>query len=137
MNKSKSVAAYTIPRKSDHQYDEEQQWLRIVRDANHAKAMLLIFIQKLCAAFHELGPAYEVGALKYAELDYIKQRLDARAQAVIERLKLNGFEGIDGTDELLTMIVRLEAATVPAEIIEMSEEIHLINHKLCDAIEMH
>ncbi len=136
MNKSKSVAAYTMPRKSDHQYDEEQQWLRIVQDTNHAKAMLLIFIQKLCAAFHELGPAYEVGALKHADLDYSKQRLYARAQAVIERLKLNGFEGIDGTDELSTMMARLEAATAPTEIIEMSEKIHLINHKLCDAIEM-
>ena len=130
------MKTYTMPRKSDHQYDEEQQWLRIVQDANHTKAMVLIFIQKLCAAFHELGPAFEVGALKPADLDYVKRRLGARAQAVIERLKLNGFDKIQGVDELSTMAARLAAAAEPAEIIEMSEEVHLINHKLCDAIEI-
>ena len=135
MNKLSKVDSYAIPKISDHQFEEESQWLRLVGDPNPAKAMLLVFIQKLCAAFHELGPAFEMKAIRDESLDYIKARLASRAKAVVERLASNGYGEIDGAGDLSAMIERLEVCADPAEIIEMSEEVHLINHRLCDALE--
>ena len=56
-------ANYVAPDGSEHMRDEERQWLDIVSDPDPVKGMLLVFIQKLCSAFHELGPALESGAL--------------------------------------------------------------------------
>lgn len=136
MKKLEFAGKYEVPHRNAHQYDEEGQWLRIVGDANPTKAMILIFIQKLCAAFHELGPACEMEAIKSEEIDYIKARLGARTEAVLERLRLNGIGKISGAAELAGMLDRLKSASSPAQIILMSEEVHLINHTLCDALEV-
>ena len=128
-------ANYVAPNGSEHMRDEERQWLDIVSDPDPIKGMLLVFIQKLCSAFHELGPALESGALGKVDIEYVGRRLGARADAVIERLRLNGLSSIDGAQSLADLRERLRESTTSTEIIEMSEEVHLINHRLCDALQ--
>ncbi|MBT7065806.1 MAG: hypothetical protein HN919_05860 [Verrucomicrobia bacterium] len=126
---------YVAPDGSEHMRDEERQWLDIVSDPDPVKGMLLVFIQKLCSAFHELAPALDSGALGEVNLEYLSGRLGARADAVIERLRLNGLASIDGAEALVDLRSRLSTTTTSAEIIQMSEEVHLINHRLCDTLQ--
>ena len=128
------TTGYIAPKGSDHMMEEERQWLEIVSDPNPIKAMLLVFIQKLCSAFHELAPAVEKGAVKNESIPYIAHRLVSRADSVIERLKLNGLLDIDGAKDLVDLRDRLGATENLSDIVEMSEEVHLINHRLCDAL---
>ena len=129
-----SEKTYSPAEGDAHMKNEEKQWLQIISDPNPSKGMLLVFIQKFCTAFHELAPVLKSGALKKNIVPYISRRLAARADAVIKRLRLNNFDTIDGVADLVRLRERLDDTVTAADIIEMSEEVHRINHRLGDAL---
>jgi len=129
-----SATKYRAPKGSGHLPEEERQWLKIMRDPDPVKGMLLMFIQTLGSAFHELSAALEAGALGDVRIGHIRRRLIARSDSVLERLRLNGRDTIDGAQALEELKSRLSAAATSAEIAVLSEDLHLINHRLCNAL---
>jgi hypothetical protein len=55
------MVEYKTTATSPHGLEEERQWARILSAGRPAAGMALAFIQKLCTAFHELGPAWKKG----------------------------------------------------------------------------
>ena len=97
--------------------------------------MALVFIQKLCTAFHELGPAWEKGFLDERPLAHFRARLAGRARRVVETLENNGLGMIDGVAELRQLLRTIESAGTMDELAGLAEEIHAVNHTLCDSLE--
>ncbi len=118
-----------------HERNEELQWARIMASGNSAAGMAVVFIQKLCTAFHELGPAWEAAGLKENQLDFFKHRMAARIKKVLSVLELNGLGNISGCDEFHNLLKKTESAVSLEELASLTEPVHMINHKLCDALE--
>lgn len=97
--------------------------------------MALVFIQKLCTAFHEIGPAWTEGFLDDRALNHFRDRLAGRARRVLEVLKNNGLGAIGGVAELRQLLHTIESAETMGELAGLAEEIHAVNHTLCDSLE--
>jgi hypothetical protein len=120
-----------------HERDEELQWARILDAGDDARGMILVFIQKLCTAFHEIGPAIEAGIIRdeTTALDYLRRRLAARIRKVLEAMDTNGLAHIKGAQGLRNLLDQTLSAGSPAALAELTEPIHTVNHTLCDALE--
>jgi len=125
---------YVSPSPDPHMQDEEQQWARIVATGNVARGMALVYVQKLCTAFHEYGPAHEAGILKSDALPFVKQRLLARLDYVFAVCEKNGIASLGGLDDLQSLRAKVEAASRLDELLGMTEEVHQVNHRICDAL---
>ena len=127
--------AYQTNSPAGHGRDEELQWARLVETGVAVKGMVVIFLQKMCTAYHEFEPAHQAGALQESALPYFRQRLARRVGAVLAALQANGLEELDGYLEL----ARLQAATAVAcsmdELAALAEPIHQANHIVSDALE--
>jgi len=97
--------------------------------------MALVFIQKLCTAFHELDPAWTKGLLDERALGHFRDRLAGRARRVLETLENNDLGAIDGVAELRQLLCAIESAETMGELAGLAEEIHAVNHTLCDSLE--
>ena len=97
--------------------------------------MALLFIQKLCTAFHEFEPAWRKGSLNERHLDYFRDRLAARARRVLETLENNGLDTIGGALDLAKLLHAIESARTMDELAGLAEEVHAVNHTLCDSLE--
>lgn len=129
------INEYVPQNLGEHGRTEELQWARIFTGAVPAKGMVVVFLQKMCAAYHEFEPAYRAGGLNESALPFFRQRMAGRVRVVLTALDLNGMRGLAGYGEL----ERLEAASLAArslgELAELAEPIHLANHVVTDALE--
>jgi hypothetical protein len=118
-----------------HWRDEEFQWARILSEGNPAKGMVLLYIQKACAAFHEFEPAFKAGALKPDQVEFFRRRLAGRVEQVLTTMKNNGLDTIDGAAELAGILRSIESAANENELAELTEKVHAVNHILFDSLE--
>jgi hypothetical protein len=118
-----------------HGLEEEHQWARILSTGKPAEGMALLFIQKLCTAFHEFEPAWKVGALQEGNLDHFRNRLAGRAKRVLAVLEKNNLAAIDGAKALAELVHTIESAETMADLASLAEKVHAINHRLCDSLE--
>jgi len=126
---------YQTTTTNPHGLEEERQWVRILTSGDPVKGMLLVIVQKMCTAFHEFEPAWLEGALKESELPYFRQRLANRIERVLVTLKNNHLTHLAGAQELAILEAKARAAESMAVLAEMAEEVHTVNHILCDALE--
>lgn len=125
---------YITDVKEEHDRLEELQWAEIMSSGNAPAGMAVVFIQKLCTAFHELGPAFEKGALKPEELDFFKKRMASRIKKVISCLVSNKLENTDGFLGLNGILKKAENASSLKALAALTEEVHMTNHRLCDSL---
>ncbi len=126
---------YITYTKNPHGRNEELQWARIFGSGEAVSGMVVVFLQKMCAAFHEFEPAYRAGGLNESALPFFRQRLAGRVRVVLATMENNGLQGLNGYAEL----TRLEQAALAAEslaaLAELAEPIHMANHAVTDAME--
>ena len=127
--------AYVPTSEGEHGRAEELQWARVVGHDDAARGVTLIFIQKLCTAFHEFEPAWRPGALNLTALEHYRARLSSRARPVLAVLDANGLGEIDGVPQLRSLIEAIEAATSMDMLAALAEPVHGISHTLTDALE--
>jgi hypothetical protein len=129
------MAEYRVTAHDAHGKEEERQWARIVSTGTTAAGMALVFIQKLCTAFHEFEPAWREGALNQSHLEFFRGRLAARAKRVLDVLEQNGLASVGGAVELARLLRAIESAVTMGELADLAEEIHSVNHTLSDSLE--
>ena len=86
---------YRTTEQNAHLQQEYLQWARILSHANPVHGMLVVFVQKLCTAFHEFAPAWQNGVLNQQGLDFFRQRLSARTRTVLDTLVENDLGAVD------------------------------------------
>jgi hypothetical protein len=118
-----------------HGREEELQWVRILSSGSPVKGMVLVIVQKMCTAFHEFEPAYHARAVKDSELPYFRERLAHRIDRVLVTLQNNGLSDLPGAAELVRLEERTRQAPSLKALAELAEEIHAVNHVICDALE--
>lgn len=126
---------YTTVVSDAHERDEENQWARCLAQGDERVGMLLVFIQKLCTAFHEFEPAHRAGLIPAGDLAFYQRRLARRAAKVLEVAEANDLSGLAGMDALREVIGEIAAARTTEALAELAETVHQINHTLCDALE--
>jgi hypothetical protein len=131
----RSVTEYRVTANDPHGQEEERQWARILSTGNTAAGMALVFVQKLCTAFHEFEPAWRAGALHEGSLNYFRHRLAARAGRVLDVLEENELGSVGGAVDLARLLRAIESATTMDGLADLAEEIHAVNHMLCDSLE--
>lgn len=118
-----------------HGRDEEMQWARIVASGRAAKGVAVIFLQKMCTAFHEFEPAWRAGALNDAQLPYFRERLASRVRKTLQVLRANELHKLNGVAELETILFAVESAKTMARLADQAEKAHDAAHTLTDALE--
>jgi hypothetical protein len=95
------------------------------------------FIQKLCTAFHEFNPAAQAGAVRDDEssVSLFRDRFVRRLRKVLDVLAANGMDRLAGSDDLRGLLDRCRSAGSVAELADLAEEVHRVNHTLTDALE--
>lgn len=119
----------------EHGREEELQWARLLSHGDAACGVALVFVQKLCTAFHEFAPAWERGALSAGHLAYFRSRLAGRAARALETLRSNGLDAIEGAAQLEATLRAIEAAATMAELAALAEQVHAVGHTLSGALE--
>jgi len=119
----------------EHWRSEEFQWARILSSGNAAKGMVLLYIQKACTAFHEFEPALKQGALKEEQVDFFRRRLAKRVAHILDTMKNNGLDKINGAADLDGILLAVESASTLDELAELTEKMHSANHTLLDSLE--
>jgi hypothetical protein len=126
---------YITHSQSAHGRAEELQWARIFAGGDPVQGMIVVFLQKMCAAFHEFEPAYQAGGLKESALPHFRQRLAGRVGAVLTAMGNNGLRDLAGYDELARLQQVTLQATSLSDLAVLAEPIHLANHTVTDALE--
>jgi hypothetical protein len=132
---SKRVLEYKTTVADEHWRSEEFQWARILSSGNAAKGMVLLYIQKACTAFHEFEPALKQGALKQGQVDFFRRRLAKRVAHILDTMKNNGLDKINGAADLEGILRAVESANTLDELAELTEKMHSANHTLLDSLE--
>ncbi len=117
-----------------HWLAEEEQWARILASRDAAAGMVLVFLQKMCTAFHEFEPAWKAGALDESKTDFFRQRLAGRVRWVVRGMEANALESVEGFAQLQRLLERVEAAPTVGALAELTEDVHQLGHVLCDAL---
>ena len=130
------MMAYSPTSQGIHGREEELQWARVVASDQPARGVALIFIQKLCTAFHEFEPAWQSGALNSESLDYFRGRLAARGRRVLQVLAANSLDGLDGVRQLRELLQMVEDSRSLQALAALAEPVHAIAHALTDALEL-
>ena len=118
-----------------HGRAEELQWARIFAGGNPVQGMIVVFLQKMCAAFHEFEPAYRAGGLNESALPHFRQRLAGRVGAVLAAMDDNGLHDLPGYAELARLQQAALQASALRDLADLAEPIHLANHTVTDALE--
>ena len=118
----------------DHTRDEDLQWAGICAAGDASRGMALVYIQKLCTAFHELAPAFDAGLLPEEGLAFFKGRMIARIDRVLDLLDDNGLAALAGAEELRDLRGAARNARTSGELAGLADRVHEINHQLCDAL---
>jgi tRNA (cytidine/uridine-2'-O-)-methyltransferase len=117
-----------------HVATEERQWASILAEGDPVLGMPLIFIQKMCAVVHEFEPAFRVGALCEEALPHFRGRILARMRRLEASLRDNGLATLDGYDALLDLMRAAKSAGTLAALAGLAEQVHLLSHRLVDAM---
>ena len=129
------AAKYITHSQSAHGRTEELQWARIFAGGDPVQGMIVVFLQKMCAAFHEFEPAYQAGGLNESALPHFRQHLAGRVRAVLVAMENNGLRDLVGYTELARLQqVALQANSL-RDLADLAEPIHLANHTVTDALE--
>jgi hypothetical protein len=120
----------------EHVYAEEQQWVNILARDNPSAGIVLLYIQKLCTVFHEYGPMSVSNVLTSDSLPFVRKRLLARIDYLLDLMRRNGWERLQGVTELRGIRERLKGLTDITDISDLAEEVHQINHMLCDDLHL-
>ena len=126
---------YQPTAQGDHGKAEELQWVRILSCGDPTKGMLLVFIQKLCTAFHEFDPAWRAGALNEGQLPFFRTRLAGRINKVLAAMRANDLAALPGFAELESLLRVTESARSMETLADLAEQVHAVNHTLSDALE--
>ena len=129
------MVEYRTSEQNAHGRQEYLQWARILSQANPVHGMLLVFVQKLCTAFHEFAPAWQNGLLSEQALPYFRQRLSARTRTVLDALVDNdlGTAGVAG--DFRQLLESTESARSMKELADLADQVHVLGHSLCDWLE--
>ena len=119
-----------------HGRAEELQWARILSSGDAARGMVLLFVQKLCTAFHEFEPAWRAGALHERSLPFCRERLARRINTVLIVMKQNDLDTLTGFEALERLLYATETAGTMDELANLCEDIHSVNHVICDSLEV-
>lgn len=120
--------------KSEHELQEEQQWMRLFKLGNSEISMLMMFVQKLCAVFHVFDPANDLGILVEEKWENLKPLLVNRIFHVIDWAESVGLGDLDGIKELRNISAKFEQLPMSG-LKAITEEIHLANHRINDQLE--
>lgn len=129
------MAAYKPTSQDEHGREEELQWARIVATDEPARGVALIFIQKLCTAFHEFEPACRKGFLNPNALDYFRGGLVARAKRLLLVLDANELDTIAGAAKLRQLVGMIETAKSLEALATLAEPVHTLSHMLSEGLE--
>ena len=132
---SQEKISYRTTVVDEHWRDEEFQWARIFSSGDPAKGIVLLYIQKACTAFHEFEPSFEQGALDAGQIEFFRKRLAKRVRQIMVTMENNDLDKIDGAIELAEVLRSIESAKNLDELAEITEEMHSVNHKICDSLE--
>jgi hypothetical protein len=97
--------------------------------------MVIIFLQKMCAAYPEVEPPCQAGVLSEGALPHFRQRLAGRVRAVLTAMQNNGLQNLDGYTELARLQQVTETPQTLAELADLAEPIRLANHTVTYALE--
>lgn len=126
--------AYVSSETNQHEYDEEYDWVKILTSAPETAGMLLVFVQKLCTAFHEYGPAARAGAIDFSNWEFIRERLSNRISKVIKVAEDNNLGSLTGIEELRSLLNNMKSMSIMPDLFDLAEETHQINHHICDEL---
>jgi hypothetical protein len=118
-----------------HGLAEEQQWARILSSGEPVMGMVVVYLQKMCAAFHEFEPACRAGGINESALPFFRQRMAGRVRAVLTVMDNNGLQSLAGYGELAALEKASLAAESTAALSELAEAVHQANHTVTDALE--
>lgn len=126
---------YRTTIEDEHWRNEELQWARILAEGHPARGMVLLYLQKVCTAFHEFEPACKVGALDRRHLDFFRQRLANRLRHLLTTMANNSLDTLDGAVALREILHRVESARSIEGLAALTKELHATGHVLLDALE--
>jgi hypothetical protein len=130
-----NMPTYKTTAADPHWREEELQWSRVLETGDAARGMTIIFMQKLCTAFHEFDPAYRRGALAERETEFFRDRLAERAQMTIRVMQSNDLQESDGYENLLRLLDSIQVAKSLAELADLTEIVHALGHQVCEGLE--
>jgi len=126
---------YKTTVEDEHWRNEEFQWARVLAAGDPAKGMVLLYLQKVCTAFHEFEPAFRAGVFDENQLDFFRLRLANRLRQLLTTMRNNDLDGLDGASELTKILQSVESAATLNTLAELTEELHTTGHTLLDALE--
>jgi hypothetical protein len=129
------MAEFRTTVQNPHAREEYLQWARILSRGDPVHGMLVVFVQKLCTAFHEFEPAWQGGLLDERALGHCRERLSARIKTVLDALLENGLGATAMAGEFRCLLESVEAAGSMEELAHLSETVHLLGHSVCDWLE--
>ncbi len=126
---------YVAIQDTDHEYKEECQWADILATNSSAAGMLLLYIQKLCTAFHEFEPAWKAGALNEHATTFVRERLAQRIDTVLAVARANGLDNLTGLDDLRSIRRTIGEARTLQDVLGQTARLHEVNHVICNNLE--
>lgn len=126
---------YRTTVEDDHWRSEEFQWARILASGDAARGMALLYLQKVCTAFHEFEPAFKAGALDEGRLVFFRRRLASRLRQLLTTMQNNDLDRLGGATELETILDAIESAATMEALAELAEVLHAAGHTFLDALE--
>ena len=126
---------YKTKTEDPHWREEELQWARILSSGDPVKGMVLVLMQKVCTAFHEFGPAFEADAVDVSKTGFFRDRFANRIRMLVDTMSTNELEDLDGYADMNRLLEQVTAADSVSELAGLTEDVHLLGHKICDALE--
>ena len=133
---SPSGNEYRTTVEDDHWRREEFQWVRVLATGDAPRGMVLLYLQKVCTAFHEFEPAFRAGALAEDRLDFFRRRLAGRLRQLLTTMRNNDLGQLDGTARLDEILQATESAATMDALADLAEALHDAGHTLLDALEI-
>jgi hypothetical protein len=129
------IVDYQTRAETAHRRDQERQWARILSTGRPVEGMILLFVQKLCAAFHEFEAAHEAGVLQARGLGHWRQQLAARITRVVGPAQDHDLQHLGGVAALAELADRVSSAPTLEALAGLAGDMHEISHTLYDALE--
>lgn len=73
--------------------------------------------------------------MEEGQVEFFRQRLVKRVKRVLVTMENNGLDRINGAAELAEVLRCVELAKTMAELAELTEKMHTVNHLLSDSLE--
>ncbi len=127
---------YRTTVQDEHWRNEEFQWVRVLATGDAPRGMVLLYLQKVCTAFHEFEPAFKAGALDETRLDYFRQRLANRLEQLLKTMQNNNLDRLEGLTRLEEILHMAKSAPTMHALAELAEALHAAGHTLLDALEV-